>query len=156
MNTTVQIDLAMLEHAWTGLVVPLSTGVLWRTQAGGTACAHPEVEGIFIPLAGDLAEEESFEDLQSRWMEAKDSWRYYADKVSPLFAVTADTVHLRALHETEWALAQLPSPHRLRYWGEAWIPVIVAEDPRENAWYMHPHLEAVKDRLAFLTYPNSD
>ena len=33
-----------------GVLIPASTGVLYRQQCGGTACLHLEVEGYLVPV----------------------------------------------------------------------------------------------------------
>ena len=36
-----------------GLIIEWPSGILYSNQTGGTACLHPEVEGVFIPLRND-------------------------------------------------------------------------------------------------------
>jgi hypothetical protein len=33
-----------------GLIIIVESGVIYRSQAGGLACLHPEAEGVFLPL----------------------------------------------------------------------------------------------------------
>jgi len=40
-----------------GLIIEYSTGILISNQTGGTACLHPEIEGIYLPLCNDYLEE---------------------------------------------------------------------------------------------------
>lgn len=34
-----------------GVIVIFPSGVIYTNQAGGYACLHPEIEGVFVPLA---------------------------------------------------------------------------------------------------------
>lgn len=36
-----------------GAILSFPSGVLYANQTGGTACLHPTLEGIYIPLAND-------------------------------------------------------------------------------------------------------
>lgn len=36
-----------------GIIITFPTGVMVSNQTGGTACLHPKIEGIYIPLAND-------------------------------------------------------------------------------------------------------
>ncbi|KYF66073.1 DUF6210 family protein [Sorangium cellulosum] len=36
-----------------GAIVSFPSGVLYSNQTGGTSCLHPEIEGIYVPLAND-------------------------------------------------------------------------------------------------------
>lgn len=38
----------------TGLIIACRSGVIYSTQTAGTACFHPELEGVFVPLGNDL------------------------------------------------------------------------------------------------------
>jgi hypothetical protein len=33
-----------------GLILLCPSGVIWTNQAGGTACRHPQAEGVYLPL----------------------------------------------------------------------------------------------------------
>ncbi|WP_299247412.1 DUF6210 family protein [uncultured Aquimarina sp.] len=39
-----------------GIIIEFPTGVLITNQTGGTACLHPEIEGVYVPLANDYKE----------------------------------------------------------------------------------------------------
>jgi len=44
-----------------GIIIEFPTGVLISNQTGGTACLHPKIEGIYLPLANDyLLENKKF------------------------------------------------------------------------------------------------
>ncbi|OED48096.1 hypothetical protein AB832_00370, partial [Flavobacteriaceae bacterium (ex Bugula neritina AB1)] len=40
-----------------GIIIEYPTGVLISNQTGGTACLHPKIEGIYLPLANDYNEQ---------------------------------------------------------------------------------------------------
>lgn len=48
METEIKIDL--WECVGVFVIVCKQTGVYYSNQVGGTACAHPEVEGFLIPM----------------------------------------------------------------------------------------------------------
>ncbi len=39
-----------------GLIIACPSGVTYTNQVGGYSCHHPELEGIFVPLRGSIAE----------------------------------------------------------------------------------------------------
>lgn len=40
-----------------GIIIEYPTGIMISNQTGGTACLHPKIEGIFLPLSNDYSEE---------------------------------------------------------------------------------------------------
>ncbi len=40
-----------------GIIIEFPTGIMISNQTGGTACLHPKIEGIFLPLSNDYFEE---------------------------------------------------------------------------------------------------
>lgn len=36
-----------------GIIIPFPSGIFYSNQTGGTACVHPKVEGVYIPIAND-------------------------------------------------------------------------------------------------------
>lgn len=119
-----------------GAIVPCSSGVRWTNQTGGAHCAHPEAEGVFVPLAEI--------DISAGSAIALDQW----DR-----AYSKDLV-------TQW-LADQPAEDLFTAadsfdgpFGEAWLPVIVRDDVEEMR--MPVALRPFIGRLVILTYPNSD
>lgn len=51
--TKVKPTVEIWDSVGLGLIISYPTGVLISTQTGGTACLHPEIEGIYLPLAND-------------------------------------------------------------------------------------------------------
>ncbi len=39
-----------------GIIIEFPTGVMISNQTGGTACLHPKMEGIYLPLANDYTD----------------------------------------------------------------------------------------------------
>lgn len=50
-------------EGWCGLILPCTSGTMWTNQAGGLACAQPECEGIYLPMAHQLNHPEPLEDI---------------------------------------------------------------------------------------------
>jgi hypothetical protein len=50
-NFKPKIDL--LDNVGFGAIISYPSGVIYSNQTGGTCCLHPEIEGVFIPLAND-------------------------------------------------------------------------------------------------------
>lgn len=40
-----------------GIIIELPTGIMISNQTGGTACLHPKIEGIFLPLSNYYSED---------------------------------------------------------------------------------------------------
>ncbi|WP_378181153.1 DUF6210 family protein [Aquimarina sp. SS2-1] len=40
-----------------GIIIEFPTGVMISNQTGGTACLHPKIEGVYVPLRNDYAED---------------------------------------------------------------------------------------------------
>ena len=51
-----RIDL--YESVGLGLIICCDSSVIYSNQTGGSACLHPEIEGVFIPLRNDYTENE--------------------------------------------------------------------------------------------------
>lgn len=49
-----EIKLYNIEHL--GLVIIMSSGVVYTNQTGGYACLQPSVEGVYVPLSADNSE----------------------------------------------------------------------------------------------------
>lgn len=115
-----------------GVIVEIPTGVRWSNQTGGTACNHPEVEGVFVPMASVQPDPDPFIDEWGR--------PYDRDAVAAwLLAADLDDVFEPREEADEMA--------------EAWIPVRVrAFIPDGRAI----QLQTFWGKNAIITYPNSD
>jgi hypothetical protein len=49
---TIELD----EMTGLGLVIACPSRVAYTNQVGGYACRHPEIEGVFVPLSGNVSE----------------------------------------------------------------------------------------------------
>lgn len=109
-----------------GIIIECKSGIIWNNQAGGTACAQPEVEGIFVPLS------------PYRLVNLVDAWpglRRHIDE---------------ALED-----AGIDDAFEAREYdgqcGEAWVPVAVKDCERTREL-----LGAFIGMPGFLVYQNSD
>lgn len=120
--------------AWdgVGLIVPWPSGVFWTNQVGSCACAHPEVEGFFVPLH-DLRQDKQLAVGEEHWWGSD----YDASAVS------------RLLEQLDLADHLEPDTDAPKM-AEAWVSV------RIKPTATMPALEALKGRRAILTYTNSD
>lgn len=118
-----------------GLILPEPSGYLWTNQVGGTMCAHPDLEGIFIPLPAEWKAAEIADPL----------FNVYPNESDGPGAVAK---FLEAYEHLNNAL--LPAPDFYPEFCEAWIPVQV------RAGLENSLLEPFAGRLGILTYSNSD
>lgn len=123
-------------HGFFAAIVPCASGVVWTNQCGGTYCAHPEVEGILIPLPLDWLPETNF--LENCWED------------SP--AGHCRDCALEFLRDSSVHMAELDTEYTDR-WGEAWVPVRFPECTDRAP---HPVIELLAGKRAILTYCNSD
>jgi hypothetical protein len=131
-----------------GLVVPCASGVYWSNQCGGTYCAHPKTEGIYVPLPASVWQPNVHRDNDP----LLDYWVYGSDPEEELAPARKALAELLA----KTGLAEFFEPWDFPlYWGEAWVPVTVKADQPERFPGL-PFLDQLKGRNAFLTYPNSD
>lgn len=130
-----------------GLVFPWPSTVVWTRQAGGTACAHPACEGIYVPLP--VADVLPFAyELRPDWglSAARDACQL--DEVDAAFAAARYplVVDRRRL-----------DPRAGQNYGEAWLPVLVVDRPGcFPAESPRAALRGFLNSPAILTWPNSD
>jgi hypothetical protein len=55
--------IAIYDTVGTGIIIAFPTGIMVTNQTGGTACLHPKIEGIYLPLANDC-NEKSYEFIR--------------------------------------------------------------------------------------------
>jgi hypothetical protein len=128
-----------------GLIVLVPSGVVFCNQTGGTMCAHPKAEGIYLPLLhGHASSPQKLIDL---WRHA---WKEYTPE---LIGQSLRDVRLDHILEPVSPADQLSFP-QLDSWGEAWVPVKIkaADKYSENEAVLH----AFAGQFAILTYGNSD
>ena len=129
---TVDLDLDHWDTEQMGIVIECKTGIRWTNQAGGTACAHPEVEGIFLPLP--TYAEASLEILRDRW-----------------HVETEHVAKFLAAEELDDVLE--PSAG---VGGEAWVPVRIKAQVTDLPPEWARNLLPFAGSLGFLVYLNSD
>lgn len=141
-----------------GLVVPAKTGIVWTNQTGGTHCAHPTMEGFFVPLHNpDFPSCAADDPLVDGWWKAVGP-----DEVAegPSWHQPVDVGAIKSLlDKSPWAGIFKPDPTYVGYWGEAWVPVIINCSPKVEGVFSSgiiPLLGDLSGRSAILTYPNSD
>lgn len=131
--------------AGAGLIIPHKTNVLYLTQAGGITCAHPSLEGVFVPLPhGELIAN----DLNYYFVKGE-KWKGYcylgdlreddADYLDDLFQKRYETKYLKVDRSA------------LKSGGEAWVHVTL-HYPEEK----HPLFTGLESKTAVLTWANSD
>lgn len=119
-----------------GVIVEMPTGVRWSNQTGGTACHHPEVEGVFVPMP---SVQPQFDPLIDEWGVAYDPDRVLA------WLMEAD------LDDVFEPRAEPPSD--VEELQEAWIPVRIRSFIPEGRAIQ---LATFLGKNAIITYPNSD
>lgn len=108
------------------LVIEAPTGVVYSTQAGGTACAHPEAEGFLVPL--DYFDTAPLEKVY------RDRWDNNVPECDERVTVALAAARDGRLEPIGLAL----DVERYAWWGEAWLPIVCTYG---RGW---------------LTWPNSD
>ena len=132
---------------WCGIVFPMPTGISWTNQTGGTACAQPTEEGVFLPLWGgyvdDVFPASSKNPLVDRWDDGPvdvPSVQGYLDRLGAI------------------GRCLTPDSGFSGQWGEAWIPVVVntLDGLRRADRPCRAALSAFAGRHGFFTTDNSD
>jgi hypothetical protein len=133
---TIQIELWGLESNFLGFLGAHTSGVTWTNQTGGTACLHPSIEGIFIPLPV--------------------FWLSDYDPTLNCASLTEQMVQefLDASPELASRFEPIPKFPTSEASGEAWIPVRV-KALQGHDMYRELLLPFV-GKTGILTYPNSD
>lgn len=120
-----------------GLIISFPSGVIYTNQVGGYACLHPEIEGVFFPLA--VKHKKILFALESHFrgdwnhLQAKD-----ADVVDKLLR-SEDFGHLKV------------DRSKLKESFEAWIYVEVGDLTRT-----FPLISGFGKTKGILTWANSD
>lgn len=148
------VELYMMPQNFVGLILKADTGVVYSNQCGGTMCAHPTQEGLFVPLFNYRDENwaDPFYDLWFTESHEPDRPVYSVSKVMELLEnIGLDT----ALEPTD--------PATVEVCGEAWVPVRIRNDVKEVMGSMtgkySRNYEVLRDLggyEAILTYQNSD
>jgi uncharacterized protein DUF6210 len=163
-----------------GLIVPYPSGVLYTHQTGGTNCAHPVEEGVFVPLGsecrvaqrlGALFQDQIRARLTNADADALDAVLHTPEApfaVTPAFFLEIDRARLADSMEA-WLYVTIrvcPDERMTAYaWhadgtfskvqtlsGRSWNP---ADQPELNQ-YTGLYPITGFGRSAILTWPNSD
>ncbi|MFT4251280.1 MAG: DUF6210 family protein [Caulobacter sp.] len=142
-----KLTAALYELSGMGIIVSHPTGVLVTNQAGGYACAHPSLEGFYLPLVS--AGSPVLAALDQHFHTGKWGGHCHsgfdaetADFMDELFARESSSKGLKVDRE------------RLAECLEAWVHVIFDEtafDPGVGAV-----LEPPSQGAGVVTWPNSD
>lgn len=124
------------------LIVPASTGVVYRNQTGGHACLPSELEGYLVPFAGEVRGK--YERLLSHFTGPK--WGGWCSQ-----CIDEETAN-----EIDSTLAQMPGRDqivvdrtKLDMSWEAWVHV-------KTTGPLLALVEHAAPETAILTWPNSD
>ena len=151
-------SISLLDCVGTGLIIQHPSGVTYSNQTGGTACLHPEQEGVYVPLRNDISVPENkllspetalldyFEGPKHRGIGATNG----------LDAEDADFIDgvLR-----DWRMADFLEVDRgrLRDSHEAWVYVRIKHDEDTGRAFLSLfHGFAPYPKLGVLTWTNSD
>jgi len=108
-----------------GLLIEWPSGILYSNQTGGTACLHPEVEGLFVPLRNDC--ERDGDRLLSP---ENDLLEYFEGPkhrgTGAIHGLDADDAEFITSVLAKWHLHQIAVDHtRLSDSHEAWVHVVI-------------------------------
>jgi len=142
------VDLSILESPFFGLVVrSYGTGVSYTNQVGGTACAHPQIEGFFVPLCENLLPESAREVVRDFYFPRGDIREFatmprdFLEAIDPGMGDESKLSHLFDIRNIR---------DRRILFAEAWVPVRVKPKPSEH------FLCGLSGRFGYLTWDNSD
>jgi hypothetical protein len=129
----------ILEDGLLGVIVPLKTGVVWSNQTGGTCCAHPELEGIYVPL--------------KPWDDALTDVDPFYDRWGQPYSPALVLAFLSNFGLDQWLEPTQPPEHEAN--GEAWVWAKVRTITTDE-WLLPEILRPLSGMLCVVTYPNSD
>jgi hypothetical protein len=136
--------ISLWEFRGIGVIVAHPSGVHYSNQAGGYLCSHPEIEGVFLPLAGPDTE----------WHTQLDQHFFYGEKYAGHCYRGIDEETARFL---DVLLASSPVSRgitvdrdRLAESIEAWIYVTIAPGTGDDA------IAGFDGATGVLTWQNSD
>jgi len=125
-----------------GLLVPGCTGFVFSNQCFGVACAHPKLEGVYIPLSFD-------DELLSTALQDAGCWQSITK--DPVFNLDTVDVLLGELGLPLVTDRLVPEDNSddVRS-GEAWLRVIVSNPPENSV------LAPLAGRKCVLIWCNGD
>lgn len=139
------------QHDLCGVIFPEMSGVHWTNQCGGTACAHPSLEGIYVPVGvgRDPREDKILYDY------------YGAGYDAELVQEFLDWLLVKWLEPIpegrgeELFVDNLVSGPVLPLY-EAWVPVLVNDEVKDITSHAPKTMELFAGKIGVFTYYNSD
>lgn len=147
-DNKILIDMHAMGREAAGIIVPAPTGVIYSNQVGGTRCAHPELEGFFIPWP--LRRFEKWAHPLHDFYGCDDGVDVPAEEC--ILWVRAWLNEVRIDHRVECLTAEEYVSFG-QILAEAWAPVRIAASSR---WRCAPWQEALAGRIVIYTWQNSD
>lgn len=144
--------IAIWDSVGLGIIVAYPTGIFISNQVGGTACLHPKIEGIYLPLSNDYtADNKTFLspeiDLDSYFMQKYNGTG--ATNGIDIEDIEAITTILKKYKLDETITIDV---QKIKQSCEAWIHILINESKRyEIIKGFEPY-----PRHGILTWSNSD
>jgi len=135
-------EVGLWELSGAALIVPEKTGVTFTNQVNGTACEHPKLEGILIPINNDCLPED-YNDLLETQLCLLHDWSW--GKITEEIADSIDAV-LSKYPETSGIKV---NRDRINDSVESWVHVI-AKETKFSCY------RGFDDIHGILTWQNSD
>ncbi len=118
------IRIRLHDHVGTGLIIECKSGITFFTQTGGKSCGWAELEGVFVPVANDLALDGvliSPEWALSKHFSGPPHFHNYVGGLAESEAVIIEA----ALHQNLLQRNVTVDRERLSESHEAWVYVII-------------------------------
>lgn len=132
-----------------GIIVPGPTDITYTNQAGGTTCAHPQLEGTFYPLWLDAEEDGEERPTSKLWSPSHDDplldyfGEYDTSKVHaflrmhPLLDLLFKYVLPANMRQMDFGMGAHPGTGEPNVLAEAWVPVVTANHNMVVIVYMN-------------------
>ncbi|MCA9911812.1 MAG: hypothetical protein KC496_00620 [Anaerolineae bacterium] len=139
-----------------GVIIEYPSGVCYSNQVGGTACLHPAIEGVYVPLVDKDVDQEK--QLFDYFVDPKRLWNR-PDVARDVNADDADFVD-SILHARYHTRIIRVDRSRLHESHEAWVYVEITAQPADQA--LHGSSAGSETMRGFgtckgvLTWANSD
>jgi hypothetical protein len=137
-----QTTVFLYEISGLALIVPASTGIVYRNQTGGHACLPSQAEGYLVPFAGEM--QERCDRLPSHFTGPK--WGgWCSERIDVETADEIDTVLADVFRRDQIVVDRA----KLDMSWEAWVHVKIVSP-------LLSLVEHAEPTEAILTWPNSD
>ena len=147
-----EIDIMELPGDGICAIIPAPTGFTFSTQAGGTSCTHPSMEGILIPLTVEAPR--GGDPLLGYWWHKPEDWILGGEHY-PLPRIRK---FLAWLGNGMFDIGGMfrPDEDYRGEGGEAWVPVVYVGQKTTLGSSGIYALAPFVGRSMILTYGNSD